>query len=51
MALRSLALLIVALAMTACVGDAIQQSHIDGNVPPPADFHITERIKAKAGIR
>ena len=25
--------------MTACVVDAIQQSHLDGNVPPPRDFH------------
>jgi hypothetical protein len=29
---------LLALATSACVGDAIQRSHLDGNVPPPADF-------------
>jgi hypothetical protein len=33
-----LALVLVTVAASACVGHAIQQSHIDGNVPPPGEF-------------
>jgi hypothetical protein len=34
----SVIVFLVAVATSACVGDAIQQSHIESNVPPPAEF-------------
>ena len=39
MAHDRLTVALVSLAIAACVADPIQQSHIDGNVPAPADFH------------
>jgi hypothetical protein len=39
MTIRSLGIAILSLAMTACVMDSIQQSYIEGNAPPPEEFH------------
>jgi hypothetical protein len=39
MTIRALGIAILSLAMTACVMDSIQQSHVEGNVPPPEEFN------------
>jgi hypothetical protein len=41
MTIRSLGVAILSLAMTACVMGSIQHSHVEGNVPPPEEFHRT----------